>query len=87
MLIAQFTYTACQQPGPYDSVPGWKVKQVEPQGVSRELIQDAARSFGSFKSPSIDALATMSDVVLNSNAYARIFSAFSQRSLLTKGGS
>jgi len=62
MLIAQFTYTACQQPGPYDSVPGWKVKQVEPQGVSRELIQDAARSFGSFKSPSIDALATMSEI-------------------------
>jgi len=62
MLVAQFTYTACQQPGPYDSVPGWKVKQVEPLDASRELVQDAVRSFGTFTSPPVDALATMAEI-------------------------
>ena len=62
MLIAQFTYTACNQPGPYDNAPGWKVKEVAPVGVSRELIEESVRSFGSFKSPKIPSLATMAEI-------------------------
>lgn len=62
MLEAQFTYTACKGPGPYDSVPGWKVKQVDPPDIQRDVIQQSARTLGTFKPPAVSALATMAEI-------------------------
>ena len=62
MGITQFTYTACQRPGPYDTVPGWKVKQVDPSDARRETVQLAVRTLGTFRPPTVSALATMAEI-------------------------
>ncbi len=66
MLLGQFTYTACQAPGPYSSTPGWKVKQAEPEHAGMEIpaaaVQAAVRPFGTFTVPAVPALATQVDI-------------------------
>lgn len=66
MLLGQFTYTACQAPGPYSSTPGWKVKQVEAEQAGVQIpaaaVQAAVRPFGTFTAPAVPALATQVDI-------------------------
>lgn len=65
-LVGQFSYTACEAPGPYSSIPGWKVKQVLAQSpavaVPEAVVNDAVRVFGGFRPPEIGALATQDDI-------------------------
>lgn len=66
MLIGQFTYTACQTPGPYSATPGWKVKQARAELAGVELpaaaVQAAVRPFGVFAAPAVPALATQLEI-------------------------
>ncbi len=66
MLIGQFTYTACQAPGPYSTTPGWKVKQAAGHHGGAELppaaVKAAVRSFGVFAAPAVPPLATQLEI-------------------------
>ena len=39
VLVGQYTYTACESPGPYSSVPGWKVKQVQGEDFGDAMLE------------------------------------------------
>ena len=66
VLIGQFTYTACQTPGPYSSVPGWKVKQVQ---AAPPFARDAGSggqgcrpTVRRFRTPAIGPLTTQAEI-------------------------
>lgn len=66
VLIGQYTYTACETPGPYSSVPGWKVKQVQSVPPFAELpeaaVKAAVRPFGRYRTPAIGPLTTQAEI-------------------------
>lgn len=66
VLIGQYSYTACETPGPYSSVPGWKVKQVRAALPFAELpeaaVKAAVRPFGRYRTPAIGPLTTQAEI-------------------------
>jgi GTPase-associated protein 1, N-terminal domain type 2/GTPase-associated protein 1, middle domain len=68
VLLGQFTYTACDQPGPYTAVPGWKVKQAVSVASGVVLPEPAVRAavqpFGTFVAPAVPSLTTLDDIAL-----------------------
>lgn len=68
VLVGQFSYTACEAPGPYSAVPGWKVKQVVSADfggpVPEAAVKEAVRPFGGFRTPIVGPLTTQDEIDL-----------------------
>lgn len=66
VLVGQYSYTACEAPGPYSAVPGWKVKQVLSADfggpVPEPPVKEAIRPFGGFRTPIVGPLTTQDEI-------------------------
>lgn len=66
VLVGQYSYTACEAPGPYSAVPGWKVKQVVSADfggpVPEAAVKEAVRPFGGFRTPIVGPLTTQDEI-------------------------